>query len=198
MHNEPEAPFAIYRLDATSFWKLRRPQNAATQRSLRVASFGFGSARLGSARLDLTFCLLFGLGFCFLNSFSYVAFRLIVYSFVPSYASSARVDSIIIETNLNFYGHRDDMKEPLGLAGNCRRWGRGRYYVSWWKPAWKRQRRKTRRDETRRDKTIRDEICLCIFAFRMLSECPWTWRPKRHSLNRCLGTVRNVNWISAI
>lgn len=75
-------------------------------------------ARLASPRLDLTFRLSFGLGFCFLDSFRYVALRLIVYSFVSSYfASSARVDSIIIETNLNFYGHRDDMKEPVGLAG---------------------------------------------------------------------------------
>lgn len=95
----------------------RHFENCAAPRT-QQRSAAFVLLRFDSARLDLTFRLSFGLGFCFLDSFRYVALRLIVYSFVSSYfASSARVDSIIIETNLNFYGHRDDMKEPVGLAG---------------------------------------------------------------------------------
>lgn len=59
----------------------------------------------------------FGLWFCLRDSFRYVAFRLIVYSFVPSFVSSVRVDSIIIETNLNFYEYKRALRVGAGGCG---------------------------------------------------------------------------------
>lgn len=97
---------------------------APTERSTAFASVRIDSTRFVSFLVSYRS---FGVWFCLRDLFRYVAFRLIVYSFVPSFVSSVRVDSIIIETNLNFYEYERALR-----VGGWRVWGsrRGRYYVS--------------------------------------------------------------------
>lgn len=96
--------------------------------------------------------------------------RLLVRSFVRFL--SVRVDSIIIETNLNFY----EYERALRVGGSAE--GEGIMWV----------------DESPRRNEARWDLLVYICIQRMLSECPWTWRPKTR-WSRC---VCNGNWISTI